>query len=106
MEWVNNNTGILIVVSIAFAVMKFLLLRWQGYEQSRDLRAFLFWHETGIMTLRRYRTLAEQGVISWEQYGDHVEQHLEEMHHIRVKGSKHRWIENWRIWLRRKSEKT
>ena len=94
MEWINSNTGILVLISIAFATMKFLLLRWQGYEQNKDLRDHLLSLSLAERHIDLLFKLHERGVVSDEEFMSTAKR-LSRTNLLFAEGSKHQWIKEW-----------
>ena len=66
--WIKENAGILVLINIFICIIIFLFQRWQGYEQGRDLREFLY-----------VQAIARRG------HGTYIEEKA-------LEGSKHKWI--------------
>ena len=42
MGLINENAGIVALIAVIVSIIISCFLRWQGYEQGRDLREFLY----------------------------------------------------------------
>ena len=68
MGLINENAGIVALIAVIGSIIISCFLRWQGYEQGRDLREFLY-----------------AQAIERRGYGSHIEEEA-------LEGSKHTWI--------------
>ena len=68
MGLINENAGVVALIAVIVSIIISCFLRWQGYEQGRDLREFLYAQAT---ERRGYGSYIEEGALE---------------------GSKHKWI--------------
>ena len=68
MGLINENAGVVALIAVIVSIIISCFLRWQGYEQGRDLREFLY-----------------AQAIERRGYGGFLEGEA-------LEGSKHKWI--------------
>ena len=68
MGLINENAGVVALIAVIVSIIIFCFLRWQGYEQGRDLREFLY-----------------AQAVERRGYGSSLEEEA-------LEGSKHKWI--------------
>lgn len=101
MEWINNNTGILILFGISVSFATSLLLRWQADEQGKDARKLIVQRDNHNQWIEFWTTGYRLRYLTDEKFLDALRKE-DELMQIFVRGSKHQWFNNLCIQVRRK----